>query len=596
MEEIKQTIERAIGELGLPEVEFVVEHPADEKFGDYSTNIAMQLFAKLKAGKSSELLKSSELMGAKSPRELAEKIVEKMHNDTLVNRLIDMDRTSVAGPGFINFWLKDEYLAGEVDKALGEGYGENESAKGKKAIVEYSSPNIAKPFTVGHLRSTVIGDSIANILDANGWEVLRDNHLGDWGTQFGKQIAAIKHWGEEGKEVYTVKELVELYVKFHKEAEKNPELDDEARAWFKKLEDGDEEARAIWKMCVESSWIEFHRIYETLGVKHSEEFEGGRGLGESFFENKMDTILDILRKNKLLQEGKEGAQLVFFPDDKFPPAMILKKDGTTLYHTRDLATDYYRKQEYNPDLIINEVGAEQELYFRQLFEMEYMLGWYKEGQRVHVKHGMYRFSEGKMSTRKGNVIWLDEVLEQARRRAYALATREQFDEGKRPERDEDGGLKGWDTRMDKMSREVGIGALKWNDLKGEAKRDIVFDWDNILSMQGDSGPYVQYTYARASSILRKADTRTSKHAYTQTEELSLVRWVARYPEVVLEAGEKFAPNVIASYIYELATRFNSFYNGNKIVGNESRVVLTRAVANVLKSGLNLLGIAAPESM
>ncbi len=577
MQLITDLVTKALKDLDLPLVDFSVTHPKEESYGDYSVNVAM-ILAKRMGPPTGEV--------NKNPRDLAQKIVEAINKDP--SFVEQFEKADVAGPGFINFYLKKEFFIGQLEKSLEEGYGHNETGAGKLAIVEYSSPNIAKPFTIGHLRSTVIGDAVANLLVANGWRVLRDNHLGDWGTQFGKQIAAIKRWGsitEIGQAENPVKELVALYVKFHEEAEKDPALNDEARLWFKKLEDGDKEARDLWQMCIDWSWKEFARIYELLGVHHSPEFNGGRGLGESFFENKMGVVLDILSKQDWYKEGKEGAKLVFFPNDKYSPAMILKKDGATLYHTRDLATDKYRLETYHPDLIINEVGAEQELYFQQLYEIEKMLGWYSEGQRVHVKHGMYRFAEGKMSTRKGNVIWLEEVLDEAIKRAGELG-----------------------KNGAKVAREVGIGALKWNDLKGETRRDIVFDWEQVMNMQGDSGPYIQYTFARTQSLLRKAGITRVKPSQEVDrvvvmqglnpciEEMSILRWIYRYPEVVAEAGLKYAPHLVATYIYELAQRFNTFYNKHEILKTPSRLVLTEAVGKILESGLSLLGIQAPAEM
>jgi len=577
MKIIKQVIEKVVRELELPTSKFVVERPKDESHGDWSSNIAMVL---------------GKVKGV-NPREIVEQIANELKQDQQLMEIVE--KVEIAGMGFVNFRLKQEYLWKRVEEVSEKDYGRNKSGKGKTVIVEYSSPNIAKPFTVGHLRSTVIGDSIANLMEMNGWRVLRDNHIGDWGTQFGKQIVAIKRWGEKGKTDYTVKELVELYVRFHKEAEEDEDLPagrqglvDEARAWFRKLEGSAQggsasegrEARVIWQMCVEASWKEFERIYELLGVKHSQEFADGRGLGESFFEDKMDVVVQELEDKGMLKEGERGAKLVFFPDDKYPPAMILKGDGATLYHTRDLATDKYRLDKYKPDLIINEVGSEQTLYFRQLFEIEKMLGWYEEDQRVHIGHGMIRFSDGKMSTRKGNVIWLEEVLEEAIKRAG------EFGKGDK-----------------KVAEQVGIGALKWNDLKGEAKRSMTFSWKEILNMKGDSGPYVQYTYARAKSVLKKSKKRivdlTLPVVSLGAGELAIVRWLDRYPEVVAEAGSRYAPHMIANYVYELAGRFNTFYNKHQIIGSEEesqRVMLTSAVARVIASGLGVLGIEVPERM
>lgn len=553
---------------------FVVEHPADESRGDWATNVALQQPRSL----------GGQAM-FKNPRELAEKIVVELKKSEVLGEVVDLPRIEVAGPGFINFWLKKEWLVAELKQILNlkEKYGTNEFGKGKLAIVEYSSPNIAKPFTIGHLRSTVIGDAIANLLEANGWRVLRDNHLGDWGTQFGKQICAIKHWGDIdkiAKSEFPVKELVALYVKFHEEAEKDPTLEDEAREWFKKLEDGDKEARELWQKCIDWSWVGFSKIYELLKIEHSAEFNQGRGLGESFFEDKMGVVIAQLEKKKLLGIGKEDAKLVFFEKDKLPPLMIIKKDGASLYATRDLATDKYRLEKYKPNLVVNEVGAEQSLYFRQLFEIEKMLGWYKEGQRVHVGHGMFRFKEGKMSTRKGNVIWLEEVLSEAIKRAAALGKGEKND----------------------VSQKVGIGALKWNDLKGDPKRDIVFDWDEVLNMQGNSGPYIQYTFARAGSILAKSGKdglMESVGEPSNEDEGSVLRMIYQYPEVVVEAARNFTPQVVATYLFGLAQRFNGFYNLNQVVGGENedfRLGLVAAVAQVLKNGLSLLGIEVVEKM
>ncbi len=592
---IKLAVERELEDLGLPKGRVELEHPGDEKHGDYSTNVAMRVFGEFK-------IKNEELeigggpagMDYKNPREIAEKIAEKL-NAQGEGRV--WERVEVGGQGFVNFYLTSEFLWGEVKRVgeLGEGYGRSKEGSGKRVIVEYSSPNIAKPFTIGHLRSTIIGYAIANLMEATGWKVMRDNHLGDWGTQFGKQIVAIKKWGnldEIEKSENRIAELVDLYVKFHKEAEGEPALEDEARAWFKKLEDGDEEAREIWQKCVNWSWKEFAGIYEMLEVKFSPEFDGGRGLGEAFFEDKMGVVIEELEEKGLLKEGEGGARLVFFPGDKYPPAMIIKGDGATLYHTRDLATDKYRKEKYNPDLIVNEVGMEQTLYFRQLFEIEAMLGWYKQGQRVHVGHGMYRFQEGKMSTRKGNVVWLAEVLKEAERRALALQ-KEGVDEG--------------------LARKVGVGAMKWNDLKGEPKRDIVFEWDEVLSMQGNSGPYMQYTYARTQSLLGKAtelgisgEELMEIAEIANLEEMAVLRWIWRYPEAVAKAAAGYAPHTLCTYLYELASRFNAFYNKHRILPGEGgglgeeavgrRVALTKAVGQILGNGLTLLGVAAVGEM
>ncbi len=543
-----------------------ISAPAQEGFGDYSVSVALQLAKTTK----------------RNPMEIAREITDNIEKDGLI------EKVEVMKPGFINLWISKDKLLNTLQN-IDSSFGNNITYQGKSIIVEYSSPNIAKPFTVGHLRSTIIGDAVANLLSATGATVFRDNHLGDWGTQFGKQIYAIKTWGNEQeieRSENPVKELVALYVKFHDEAEKDPKIEEEGRKWFKKLEEGDEEARRLWKKCIDWSWKEFNKIYEKLGISFTE--NEGRGYGESFFEDKMQPVIAELRKKNLLKESK-GAELVFYPDDKLPPLMILKQDGATLYSTRDLATDKFRLENprYGQEvMIINEVGAEQALYFKQIFELEQMLGWTKEGQRIHIKHGMYRFKDMKMSTRKGNTIWLEDVLEEATKRAKDLAK----------------------DKVDKKTAEkVGIGAIKWNDLKRSSHLDIVFDWDEILNMQGNSGPYVQYTYVRCKSVLSKLNLPVipdpdPKSIILNEEETAILRTLIKYPEVVTDAANNFAPNYITTYLYDLSQKYNLFYQKHQILKEENettrnfRILLTAKVATVLSHGLSLLGIETVEKM
>ena len=614
-----------------------LEIPEREEFGDYSSNVAMITFSKSQITNHTTSLKLRAT--SKSPREEAEEIVKKLKADKKLMEVVD--KIDIAGPGFINFWLKKDVLISnliQIDSEK-ENYGKSDIGKSKTVIVEYSSPNIAKPFTVGHLRSTIIGDAIANIFEAVGYKVLRDNHLGDWGTQFGKQIYAIKTWGDEAKiekSEYPVKELVDLYIKFHEEVERDSSLEDSGREWFKKLEEGDPEARRLWQKCVDWSWREFEKIYRKLNVYFNKEFENGRGLGESFFEDKMPSVIKEMEEKGLLKVGEEGAKLVFFEKDKYPPAMILKKDSTTLYHTRDLATDRYRKDKYNPDFIINEVGAEQTLYFQQLFEMERMLGWFEDGQRIHVAHGLIRFKDRKMSTRKGNVIWLEEVLDEAKKRAYRLAAKSEIARAEWGQPEELISRKTKiDTELasgkrDKDIESIGIGAIKYNDLKRDPKTEIIFDWDEILNMEGNSGPYLQYTYARTQSVLRKGTKVNFKGFSLQGEysnfefsfeEAKLLRSFVHFQEVVEVAAKNYSPNLLCNYLYDLAQKFNTFYNAHRILDGESkepitnhqpaspklqrgeslitrdfRVALTSATGQVLKNGLTLLGIGSPERM
>ena len=580
---LTKAIQQALNKLGVKNAVVDLEHPADEAFGDWSTNVALQYVKEAKQ--------------FDNPHQFAEELKKQLADSLSAESAVA--EISVVKPGFINFRLSPEYWLAQLTKLATISAEEllPQAGKGKTIIVEYSSPNIAKPFTVGHLRSTIIGDAIANLYEALGWHVHRDNHVGDWGTQFGKLIYALKTWGDReeiSRMKRPIKELVNLYVRFHREAAENESLEDFGREWFKKLESGDSEARSIWQWCVELSWQEFDQIYDELKIKFTE--NDGRGYGESFFENRMDQVLEILEE-KLPQdqaeerggyygEGEDGAKLVFFADEALPSLMILKKDGATLYATRDLATDYYRLKNYDsPTLIVNEVGAEQSLYFKQLYRVEELLGWYQPGQRVHVRHGLYRFRDKKMSTRKGDVIWLEDVIAEAKERALAIA-----------------------PDQPAAAAQVAIGALKWNDLKSETTHDITFAWEEILSMKGNSGPYVQYAAVRAQSVLDKAKAETDAEGAVaanyqlNAEELAVVSWLGRFAEVVAKSAEEFAPHHLATFLFELAQRFNVLYNQHSILAadtaaqKQTRLALTAAVRKVLSAGLAILGIETPEEM
>jgi arginyl-tRNA synthetase len=576
---LQSAIQQALADLKIKLETAELTQPANDAFGDWSSNVV------LGAVKLTDQFKNS--------RQLAQKIVENLKKSLKNNP--DIADISLAGAGFINFTLSKTYWLTTLAK-LTKSQALTDlipQLNGKTIIVEYSSPNIAKPFTVGHLRSTIIGDAIANLYQALGWSVHRDNHIGDWGTQFGKLIYAIKTWGnkeEISQMVRPIKELVKLYVRFHQEATDNDSLENFGREWFKKLENGDSEARVIWQWCVELSWQEFDRIYTELKVTFTE--NNGRGFGESFFENRMDQILEILEE-KLPQEqfeenggyygeGENGAKLIFFQDERLPSLMIVKKDGATLYVTRDLATDYFRLKNYHsPTLIVNEVGAEQSLYFKQLYKVEEMLGWYRPDQRVHVKHGLYRFKDKKMSTRKGDVIWLEDVINEAKERALAIA----------PDKPT-------------TATQVAIGALKWNDLKSEAVHNLTFSWEEILSMKGNSGPYVQYAAVRAASVLTKAKLKLAvpPNYDFNPEELALIRQLDRFGPVVQKSAAEFAPHHLSLFLFELAQRFNTFYNRHPILTaklaeqKNARLALTAVTRFILTEGLSLLGIETPEEM
>lgn len=555
--QLRTIINSSLSKQELSAGEYTIEHPTQTEHGDFATNAALVIAKKQSV----------------NSHKLATKIVHKI----LTKKYEMLEKVEVAGPGFINFFLSKKYFVDNIIdiQKKGETYGSLQIGENKTVIVEFSSPNIAKPFTIGHLRSTIIGDAIARILTFSGYSVLRDNHLGDWGTQFGKQIVALKKWGSDEdlkRAENPVKYLVDLYVRFHTEAEKDPTLEDEARSWFLKLERGDKEARKIWKECVDWSMAQFDKLYEMLDVKFD------MMLGESFFEDKMGPVLDELQKKGLAKES-QGALLVFFPHDKYPPLMVRKKDGATLYATRDLATDRYRIQTWGKDItIINEVGAEQGLYFKQIFETEEMLGYLKKSQRVHIGHGMMRFKEGKMSTRKGNTVWLEDVLAEAIKRASAFNPQ--------------------------VAKEVGIGALKYNDLKRECSKDVMFVWDDVLNLKGNSGPYLQYTYARAQSVLKKAATQkltAETPSFLKNIEITTVeRLLCEFPEVVERTAREYAPHYICTYIFELGQAFNTYYATNPIIQAGEltgyRLLLTQAVAQVMKNSLTLLGIQTPETM
>lgn len=569
----------------IKSTDILLEKPKSLNHGDLSTNLAMikyHLVAEQFA----------------NPRSLAEKIVEQFNQN---NSEI---KASVAGFGFINFQLSDAlFWQVFADLTINGADVIPAPTQSQKVIVEYSSANIAKPFSIGHLRSTIIGDAVANLYQAVGYQVFRDNHLGDWGTQFGKQIVAIKKWGDEiaiGQSANPVAELVKLYVKFHQEAEQDDSLNDEARQWFKKLEEGDAEARRLWQQCIDWSLKEFQKIYERLNIKFTE--NEGLGYGESFFEPLLADLINELIKEDFVKEGEGGAKLIFYPDDHYPPLMIQKADGATLYATRDLAADKWRLEQERyrganneRPIIINEVGSEQSLYFQQLYQAEEMLGWYQKNERIHLKHGLYRFADGKMSTRKGQVIWLNEVLDKAQAKAEELCG---------------------DSETAKV---LSVAALKWNDLKRNSQLHVTFNWDEVLNLQGNSGPYLLYAYARAKSILRKAseqginvaekfnaDKVIDQHLVIKKLEKEIIQLLANFPLIVKQSQQELNPALLCTYLYNLASQFNSFYNKYQILKDSSgeeallrrdfRLQLVNQLTLVIKTGLNLLGIDTLEQL
>ena len=559
--------ERVFPEFAIPEI--VIEHPEEKIYGDYATNIAMVIARQIN----------------KNPIEIANLLDLRFK----VKGLRYFDKVEIAKPGFINFFLSNEFFLEEVKKTLkGKNrYGSGKIGKGKTVVVDYSSPNIAKPFGIGHLRSTIIGQALYNIYKFLGWRCIGDNHLGDWGTQFGKLIVAIQRWGGKEKTYYSIEDLEKLYVKFHQEAELNSMLEKEARGWFKKLEEGDREAKKIWKICVDISLKEFDRIYKLLGIEIDYTF------GESFYQGMLKKIIEEAREKKVAIDS-QGALIIQYPKNEFPPAMILKSDGATTYLTRDLATIKYRLNKWKPNLILYEVGADQTLHFKQLFLVVELLGWIKKEKLFHVAHGLIRLKEGKFSTRKGLTIHLEEVLREAIERAEEIIEKSET------------GRDLLEKEKKEIAQMVGIGAVKYNDLSQYYGKDIIFDWQKILKLKGNSGPYLQYTFTRCQSVLRKAQMKIDplklKIIDFNLEEENLLRTIYKFPEVVEEAAEKFSPNLICNFAFDLAQKYNLFYDLHSIIKAETeelkifRLALTTAVSQVLKNSLSILGISAPERM
>ena len=551
--EIESAVKKAVQELYRLELTSVLEHPKQESFGDYASPAALEIARQT----------------GSDPLEIASQLKLRLEED-----LKDLvQEIQVEKPGFLNFWLKDRFLLEELGRiAKGAGrYGSSDLGQGKTLVIDYSAPNIAKRFGIGHLRSTVIGQALYNLHEFSGYKVVGDNHLGDWGTQFGAIMRQVKSKKLDVKNL-NVGKLEELYVEFHQEAEQNPERMEEAREWFLKLESGDKEARDIWKAVVEVSTEEFDRIYAFLGVEFDHTYP------ESFYEDKMPAVIAEVRKKGLAKKS-DGAEIIEFPN--LPPAILVKSDGATTYFTRDLATIRFRVEEWNPQTIIYEVGADQRLHFQQVFETARKLGWADGRELVHVAHGLIRFAEGKLSTRRGQTVKLEDVLDEATARAKKLT----------------GG-------NENIARAVGVGALKYFDLSHQPQTDIIFDWEKLFLLEGNSAPYLQYTYARASSVLRKSKTDkpafSSQGSVVGEAELPILRWLYRFPEVVKEAAKNYSPNLLCNYLFELAQRFNSFYSAAPILkaeeNKELRLALTSATAQVLKNGLTILGIETPERL
>lgn len=512
----------------------------------------------------------------KAPQAIAADIAEKIDAS-------HFEKVVATGP-YVNFFLDKSKISDHVIKSVieaGADYGQQDEGQGANVTIDLSSPNIAKPFSVGHLRSTVIGDAISNIYKKMGYNTIKINHLGDWGKQFGLLMVAYKKWGsKEAVEANPIDELLKLYVRINAEIENDPALDEEGRLWFKKLEDGDPEATELWQWFRDESLVEFNRIYKLLGV----EFDSLNG--EAFYNDKMDEAVQILEEKGLLKESK-GASIVELDDVNLPPAMIKKSDGATLYITRDIATAIYRARTYNFVKNIYAVGQEQSNHFRQLKAVLKKMGFDWSDDMIHVDFGLVTKNRQKLSTRKGNIILLEPTLQEAISRAKAQI------EEKNPELE----------NKEEVAHAVGVGAVKFYDLKTDRRNGYDFDLEAMVSFEGETGPYVQYAYARIQSILRKANFTPSADAtysLSDPESWEIIKLLQDFARVVKRAAENYDPSLIAKYAINLAQAFNKYYAHTRILDEsperDSRLALSYSTAVVLKEALRLLGVDAPEKM
>ena len=557
---VAEQIAKTVGEhLSVDEIVSMIEVPKYANQGD----LAFPAFTLAKVLR-------------KAPQAIASEIVEAVSDKHIA-------RAEAMGP-YANFFLERSAFADEVLKEvleLGEHYGDWDYGQGRKVVIDMSSPNIAKPMSMGHLRSTVIGNAIANLEKKVGYEPIRINHLGDWGTQFGKLIEAYKLWGsEELVKADPIAELIKLYVRFHEEAELDPTLDDKGRAWFKKLEDGDPEAVLLWEWFRSESLKEFNRVYDLLGVT----FDSYNG--EAFYNDKMDVVVDMLEDANLLKVDN-GATIVDLEKYDLPPALIKKSDGATLYMTRDLAAANYRKNTYDFAKCIYVVGMEQSNHFKQLKAVlkELNLPWAET--IVHIPFGLITLNGKKLSTRKGKIILLEGVLKEATELALKQI------EAKNPSLE----------NKEAVAHAVGVGAVIFHDLKNDRTNNFDFALEEVVQFEGETGPYVQYTHARAMSILRKANhTVDTQAAFSLTDDdaWEVLKLIENYPNVVRFAEEKCEPSAIAKYVINLAQAFNKYYAHTKVLVEDeafnSRIALVQTTASLLKQGLALLGVAAPDEM
>ena len=551
-----------IEELTLEEITALIEVPPNKDMGDFA-------FPCFKLAK----------VFRKAPNMIAAELSEKIEAKGVISNVTPLG-------GYINFFVNKSQLAETVIKDVltkKEKYGHSNLGKDKTIVIDFSSPNIAKPFHIGHIRTTVIGNALYKIYDSQGYNTVRINHLGDYGTQFGKLIVAFKLWGnKEAVEANPIPELLKLYIQFHDEAERHPEMEDEARAWFTKLENGDKEAKELWQWFRDESLKEFARVYDLLDI----EFDSYNG--ESFYSDKMDRVIDIIKDKGLLQES-QGTNIVDLEEYNMPPALITKNDGSTLYMTRDLAAALYRKENYDFEKCIYVVGSQQSLHFQQLFKVLELVGFEWAKDMVHVPFGMVALEEGTMSTRKGRVVFLEDVLKQAIEKTKETML------AKNPNA----------LNVDEIAKQVGVGAVVFQELSNSRIKDYTFSWSRTLSFEGETGPYVQYTHARCCAVLRKAEeeviTDINYELLNDVDSAEVLKVIASFNKTILNAMRKNEPHIITRFVLDLAQAFNKFYHDNSILVEDAelrkaRLALVCATRQALENGLKLLGMQAPERM